>query len=79
MNNPCHFAHGKDELEIWELYRSRGNFFQDYTIATNSISTIEKNLRILCIFACCSEKTRTSCRTTRNDSHEKFKVFDVHS
>ena len=37
VNNPCHFAHGKDELEIWELYRSRGNFFQDYTIATNSL------------------------------------------
>ena len=25
-NNPCGFAHGQDELEIWELYRSKGNF-----------------------------------------------------
>lgn len=40
VNNPCCFAHGKDELEIWELYRSRGNFSQDYTIATNSISNL---------------------------------------
>lgn len=25
VNTPCRFAHGQDEMEIWELYRSLGN------------------------------------------------------
>ena len=54
-NNPCGFAHGQDELEIWELYRSRGNFSELYKFnSTNSISNF------YLYFFICREKTTGS-------------------